>query len=294
MKYIIALFLMFTCNSYALDLFDTDKSFRMSLMYNSRQGSSFYNMEGNIKTSLTETDDEGVERDYTFDFSKYSIGLSAEYRPGKHVSIYTEIPFAFYGLTEKFMMESDLSRQVRAELSLSRFDYFALGFVHRLYSGKSQIFSVLELRIPPGFDESLLNDPDYEFLSDGAFEIYAGSMFRADLDKVRLQTRILYNYRAEEFSDRVIISTSAGLVSVEDTELKVTADIVQSLSSFGDAPAFDPRETVTQSNFVAAGFGFDWLLSEKYLANFSYKVRLSGKNAWNFGTLFLSIGVLAD
>lgn len=261
--------------------------------------SSHFDTEGKLNAfrEYIQGIDSNAQR--TFEYRKYTVGIRADYAPSSNLTVFADLPFSFHTLNEKesyrYYGEDSVSfNTVKKDLpshSLSQADYLAIGVKYLLFKGLAFAYLHLEGRIPPGFHNGTTNDPDYDFLSDGAFEALAGTTFGIELKKIYLGTTVNYNWRDEDLKPQLLIHTKAALRTVPGTELSVSTYIAQSLSSFDNVQQFDPRKTTLQENYVNLGFAFWVLLSDNFYAETSYRVTLDGKNTASNGLLLMTAGI---
>jgi len=265
-------------------------------------GSSFFNLEGKVRTEKELPYNK--DKKYIFNLTEYIYGARAEYAVSDNFALSLSIPLNYSKLIEKadttvISINNQVSppdtstetyRKTIGEYSLFQPEYFGIGARYKLYSKKIQAAWLFEGRIPPGFHRGIHDDPDYEFLSDGAFEALTGFSLNVKFKKSWLETAILYNYRDEELSDQFIFHTQFGVSTVPGSKLLGFVNFIQSMDSFEHAVKFDPKETTLQKNLFNLGFMFQLFFSENLYGEFSYKVNLLGKNAWNLGGFLIGAG----
>ncbi len=278
------------------------KPHKFMFFFGRTNGSSFYDIEGENVTSLSQSQGEFEEPIYyTFNYSKYILGLAGEWKINDKLSLYGELPFHFHHLKEKYTdtlvyISEDKQDTIEYEdisiknYNRNQFEYLKLGGEYRFYEREAYASFLFEGKMPFGFESSVIPDDSSEFLSDGAFEAFAGLKIGMDLDKIEFQSSILYNVRAEELEDQFIINTSVGIKTVEFTALSAFLEYAQSLESFNNTPHFHPRYTTVQENYFDLGFSFEITLSNKYYLHFIYKLTLFGKNTWNKNTPIITAG----
>jgi len=138
--------------------------------------------------------------------------------------------------------------------------------------------------------KGIQNDPNYQFLSDGAFETIIGAVLGVKFEKSWLETSFQYNFRGEDLVDYYLIHTEGGISTVKDSRLLFFIDFLQSASSFKNAVKFDPLKTTLQSNSFNAGFLFELFLNDNIYTQFSYNLNLLGKNIMNIGYFTIAAG----
>ncbi len=281
-------------------------SFDLGLDYSS--GKSFYDLDGELVNDLKNYDIENPDIEYLeygFELTFYHIHFGAGYSVSDDLLLYADIPLGIYLHKEKYnddqyhpngdpITPDELAGLVktRPSYSLVQPAYFALGGRYKLTEGT--FFSSLkaELRIPPGFDESILNDPDYPFLSDGAFVFLAGGALGVDLNGLKLGGQIDYYFRGEELEDQLSAMFELGLSTVEDTELRGWVRSVSSMAGWDNAYPINPRETPLQEEYINVGFSFEMLINNVFRGTFAYELPLSGKNTYNMGVFMLRFSYL--
>ncbi|OYT10623.1 MAG: hypothetical protein B6I18_08145 [Bacteroidetes bacterium 4572_112] len=101
--------------------------------------------------------------------------------------------------------------------------------------------------------------------------------------RYRIAAEVLYNYRAEEFSDRLLLKTLFGLTSVENTELQMLIKYAFCLEDYKPEYLFNPRQEIFWSNNLDFGFNFNMRFLEQFEANAGYTLSIWGDNSWNYG-----------
>jgi len=177
------------------------------------------------------------------------------------------------------------------DLSLFQPAYFGFGARYRLHSNKTYSAIILEGRIPPGFHNGLHDDENYNFLSDGAFEVSSGLILGAKFEKGWLESRVYYHYRTEEFKDLLVIHTQAGLSTVPGAKLMAFVEYAQCFGAYRDAVILDPKMTTLQENYLNLGLLFRLFVTDELYGEFSYQLTVLGKNTLNKGGYFFNIGV---
>lgn len=272
------------------------KTFDIRIFGGKSNATSFYNLDGNTTFELPDKslDEEQPERNYIFQYSAYESGIRAEYAPIENLVIYSEIPIIYHSLTTKAdttIYDTISYKKITGEYSLLQPSYYSIGGRYKFYSKLAYLAAMAELRIPPGFHSGIQNDPDYEFLSDGAFELNAGLLLGVKFEKGWLESSFSYFLRGEELVDYIKIHTELGLTTVPGTKLGAELDFIQSLGSFNEAVTFEPRLTTLQENIFQGGFIFQLFITDNFYVDFSYKICLFGKNTSNKSGYLLGAGV---
>ncbi len=299
MKLIYFTVTLFLLNHYVyskINFYDA-KTIDVLLGFGKTTSSSFYNLNGDIISELKLNYSD--EQMYLFNYYEYSYDLNINYHFTDRLFFNVSAPLKYYTLTEitdTVYFGDDNSQYTKkikiGDYSLFQPEYFKFGTNFILLKKDSSIIATnLDFFIPPGFHKGLYDDPDYNFLSDGAFQINFGLLLMKEFKKGWIETQINYRYKAEDFIDDITISTEVGLSTVPGTALSTSLEFIQSLGDFTYAREFAPKETTSQFNSLAAGFNFLIFFDEHVYSNFSYKVNLIGKNLWNYGGYNINLGV---
>jgi hypothetical protein len=312
MKYHFLIFILFICflneNIFSQTEFYPAKTFDIKLFGGRTTSTSYYDIEGKNKFELPDhsIDEDQEAKDYIFEYERYNFGIKSDYSITNDLVIFAEIPLNYHSIleqrdtTEYYQLSGDTTlysyehKIKKADMSLFQPAYYSIGARYRLYS-KLAYFALLgELRIPPGFHKGINNDPDYDFLSDGAFEFHSGIILGAKLEKGWLESQILYRHRTEELVDELFIHTEAGLATVPGTGLMIFLDFIQSMGTYKNAREFIPHETTLQENLINAGAKFKIFLTETFYVDFSYSIILTGKNTMNKSGYNFGAGIIID
>lgn len=270
---------------------------------------SYLDSDGNSITTL-ETErtygeapfDTTERRLVDFSFQQIVAGLYAEYGITDKLTLVADIPFGIFSLDE----ESDATRvnldeennldTLRAQLdetfTLSSPVYLGIGARYRIIQREKLVASLSALlRIPPGFSDGIVDNPDYDFLSDGAFEALFGLELGAPTTYGWIGASARYNKRAEDYEDEILLHFEIGFNNIPQAAFKINLDLTQSVASMTDARPFNIRETQLQSNFFAAGAAFSLFLNEHWFIDANYSVRIFGENTWSLNTFVLGGGL---
>jgi hypothetical protein len=253
---------------------------------------NFYDLGGKQTSTLKDFAGTDTAQDYTFDFEKIYIGIYGEYSVFDDLTVFGDLPITINSLSETYLSDVSGFRIPRGSWSLTHIEYYGLGARYLLYSRKAYCSAIVEAKLPPGYKRAILDTSSTTFLSDGAFELLGGFDIGFKTESMFLESAILYNYRAKQLVDQVIIHTEAGLTTVPGTKLAVTGDFVMSTGSYKTAIPLNPQRTVTQEDYFAVGFEFSIFFGESVFGEFGYNLRLSGKNSWALGTFRVGMGVL--
>lgn len=296
MKYIIfALFYLSTIQlSAQRDFIKPDSSkYRIRTYMSLTNRASYLDSSGSSITRYQKKIPEYDEPiDYTLNYTIFTIGVKGEYyiTPDFHLDV--DVPFSFHTLqeTEEHYRIVDSTRYdfdyEPPAYTLYQFDYFAFALNYDLLQ-TDYIWNRyrIEARIPPGFHKGQFDDPDYDFLSDGAFEMYFQTGIGIITKSTQISTYFAYNIRDEEFSDRIISSTELSFSTVEATRIFLRANFFHSLDKDNDRP-FHPLERPIHGDFfeLQPGIIIDF---GRIAMEADYRVRLFGKNTWESGCFTL-------
>lgn len=262
--------------------------------------SAFFDINGKQKAAVKVfREGEGIKDsvDQNYEYRKYTFGIRADYLLSEQFMLFAEMPFSFHTLSESqtyhYFFDSVNYTRVREVLpshSTNRLDYLAIGGKYFLANSQTFISQlILEGRIPSGFQKGIYSDTT-QFLSDGAFECLAGGVIGLNFRTLSFRASALYNWRDEELEPRMLIDAKIGLRTVPGSELSVNLNIAQSLTSFDGARPFNPRETISQENYINLGFGFWFLITKDIFFETSYQVTIDGRNTHSLGEFRISAG----
>jgi hypothetical protein len=289
--------------------FNTEKDIEVSLRFTSHSAGSFIDTSGNTVTFMT-NDNYGVDSlgrqysaDYTFDRTITRITPAIRYKPLEKLYLSLEIPLAFHGLKEQYttyayttdttqeIIRIATNRNYKSDLSLAQIEYFGLGGRYNFTEDGLISYAAAEIRIPSGFDESIIDDPGFDFLSDGALEIIGGAGFDIDEEKFSFGIDAFYNLRGEELEDRFIFNTELAIKTVENTRLYGIYRHVAGLKSMDDTEQFTTDETILNENYGDVAAGFYIRFDNEIFFDLRYTARIWGENTWNYAGYYISLGV---
>ena len=275
-----------------IEFYEKD-SFHVRFSFSYLSTGSFYNKDGRMISWRTDPDRE-LNPDYTFELSDLRLEGYFEYFFTDDASAYLQIPLSYNKLSELFINDTNSTeeRESRGSFSLFQPSYYALGGKYRFSDDKLKPYAQVEFRIPPGFHDGILDDPDYSFLSDGAFEFIGTMGANLQFEESWLEASLSYNYRDEEIVDQLIMYLEGGLKTVPGTKFGAYGRYYQSLGDMDEAPDFDPRNTIVQNDLFQLGVLFDIYFFDNFYSRFEYNVNLYGKNTYTGGTFFLRAGVI--
>ncbi len=266
---------------------------------------SYYDANGDLiadnKATLTEPGDT-VQRVVmmTEEFDGLVGGIYGEYGLTPDLTLVLDIPIGHITLRRKGQYSEQLpddnfrSYRIDTLFALTAPAYYGIGARYQIgASEKLHTNLTASLYIPPGFSTPILNNPDDEFLSDGAFQVRAGIELGIPSSFGWVAFHALYNWRGEELQDEALFHAELGFNKVENAFFKFHMDVLQSMSSF-DGVEFTPSKTLLQENYVSAGASFTMFLSAAWFADVDYSVRIFGANTWNLSTVVVGTGIVLD
>jgi hypothetical protein len=266
--------------------------FLIELSFSYFNTGSYYDKDGKQVSWRTDPEREN-NPDYTFELTSVNIQGYLEYLFTDEISAFLRVPLSSTSLKETYINDNEINgeREPRSDFSLFQPNFYAVGGKYLLDQELISPFIIAEFRIPPGFHNGILNDPDYNFLSDGAFEVYGTVGGTLHLKESWIEAGITYNYRDEELVDQLIFDLEAGLKTVPGTALGVYGRYFQSLGNMDDAPDFDPRNTIIQQDLLKVGALFD-IYFDNFYSRFEYSVNLYGRNTYTGGIFSISAGLI--
>lgn len=276
-----------------------DKEFIFGISYSNDNNSSFYNNNGDLKTVLPDTlidssrSNVKVPREYSIEFIKHSINLDAQWNVNKSFELKFEMPISFYSYTETFHAYNDIDSNSnvftyekfeRANFSLTRVDFLKLGGDYKLLDDDDNLIANLHaaIKVPTGGHNGLLDDTlDYSILSDGAFESLLGFTTGFKQKKWRIETQLLYNYRAEEFANQLLFNLKFAFSTVPGTLLHLNVNAAKSLEEIKPDMVFDPRREILAEDYVGLKVGFILWIDENVGFDAEYGAKFLGKHTWS-------------
>lgn len=267
---------------------------------------SFYDKDGNLiaegQFDIQGPDDTVRTRiSETYEFEGILGGLYGEYGLTDDLTLILDVPVGRFELTRKNLVTQQFPGNVFTRdqydtvKSITSVTYYGLGARYRIGRSEKMITSLSAmLHVPPGFSSPIIGNPDYPFLSDGAFEVRGGVEFGFPASFGWTSLSAMYNWRGEELEDELLIHAEAGFNKVENAFFKVHLDVVQSLASFNELGDFDPNSTQLQENYLAAGASFALFFTKAWFVDVDYSVRLFGENTWNLSNIILGTGLVLD
>ncbi|MCK5741395.1 MAG: hypothetical protein KAH48_04195 [Chlorobi bacterium] len=307
-SFCLILAFVFLVNSAASQTkFRKKGTLEIQLFGGNSEGSSYFHADGSDMSAMPDYNpmENSTDRNYRYRFSTVNFGIGAEYALTDNFALFGSIPLSYTSLTEKgdtnyFYedyngdMKLDSTTFIRADLSLFQPDYFALGMKYKLYDKKAYALISTECRFPVGTHDGILNDPDYDILSDGAFQVLFGGAIGVKFKKIFLETAFTYYSRGEDLVDQYLIHSVFGLSTVESTALTAFVDIVQSTEPMNNVVLFDPRNTTLQEEIIGMGIAVNMTIKDKYDIDVGYRLVLSGKNTSKYGGFFVKFGYLIN
>jgi hypothetical protein len=275
--------------------------FEFLFSFSNHTSSAFFDKDKSLITELKDwTTFPGVQRKYTFNLKRYSFDLDFKYFATDKLTLQAKVPFTIYNLDETFKEHYERDKldstklikyikELRGEFSHSRIDFIALAADYALSNDAFINKYFLEVRIPTGTTNGVINDPQ-EFWSDGAFEIIPGFLVGTSTDKFTIEAGAKYNYCAEDMTDRVIGNLNFALHTVPGTRFYGFLEGAYNVSGGDNQLEFDIRKMPWQDEYLDIGFGFKFVIEQSYIADFSYRIRLDGQNAWNRAAYYITFG----
>lgn len=292
-----------------------EKQWKIGLSVGSHTASRYYDKNGNEKTRLTDSisvkiEDPDVsidttldiEREYTFEFKKFTIALIGEYYPDDNLQLHGEVPISFYSLDERFTQKNvqiedagvtrtyKLDQAGRTDLTRTRVDYINIGAQYRYFESIISLTALADVYIPTSFERGQFRPQD-ELLSDGTFSYSAGTRLSLDLEKANISSSVLYNGRGEDFEDRLIIAGKLALRTVASTELAVIGTYYLPVEDIILAPEYKLRHEEIFGEALTVGINFAIVYDENYFGEFGYTLTALGKNLKGIGGLNIKAGI---
>ncbi len=288
-----------------------DKKFKVTASWQREQASSWYGPDSDSISSLrpdynlfmidsTKVDENNnviydtTFTDYTADNYRNTFKIEFDWHPIKYIHIGAILPISMYKEYEKYeqgaywdpnnMQTVYTGGGEKDKLTYNKIDY--IGFKIRSFAinnDKFKIGSYAGINIPFGGDKSSYISESHPLLSDGFLEFKGGVFTHVQMKAISLSAEFLYDYRAEDMSDMLLVTTQIGLTSVKNTELQGRILYGYALEDYDASKIFHPRQEVMWSNFLDIGFNFKFIFMENFEFNSGYRISLWGENGWNYG-----------
>lgn len=298
---VIITFLLLTTTLNCQFLFPKKSKFNIDLNFNYSTSSSYFDKTSTQQYDYPDTlivkkvnfPDDTVTRKFLYEFREYGLNIGANYKLTNRFVAGIELPISVYTLNEKYHQGDTTitdGNYQKGDYSIARFKYYGLKGQFLLDSGILTSTTDLELRIPMNFSNGIQSGTNPIQIYQ-AYEILAGYGVNLNLGNGWLQGKVKYNYRTGDFRDRLMEMIEAGFTTVPGTYLKAFLEASQSLASYDKAVEFYPGKTILQDDYYALGIAFNIIFNNGFYTNFSYSIRLYGKNTMNLGSFNFNTGI---
>jgi len=270
-------------NTYLLD-----NDLKIGLSVSKINTSSYFDLEGNTVAMFLDSNYLGqYDRLYTISLEKLSFEIFAKKKISEDFLIEVKVPVSNYSLNERYLELYDsiniqtLPKEDKANFSLFIVDYLETRGIYKFLKGQYDLDFGLTFRLPFGSENGVARN-SRDFWSDNAIELLPEVKFGVNFEKFNLALKVAYNYRTEDLKDRLITSFQAGLYSIPESYISANIEWANSLTSFDNALPFEVRKEPNMENYLETNILFGLFLSDDLGVDFSYKIRLLGKNSWNY------------
>lgn len=300
-KILILVIFLFSANLYAQPLKIVRPKpkelpkFEISLDYRMSNTSIFYDSTGNSVSRIQDTvpifENDSIigYKKYTFQLSRYYFIPNFKWRASENLLINANLVLVQSSYNEKYTFDSTYRQADKADFNMFQVESFNLAGEYSLLTGKTYLAAIAALSIPFGFYRGQ-NDPDYNFLDDGAFELFAQLKYRQTLDKMNIELASAYNWRDEDLKSRFIFNSKLGLISVPGTELSVFANYFLPLGDNKKLPPFNTRRRALNEETLQVGAAFRILFDNNFFMQTGYDINIAGKNSFGTGTFSFNVG----
>lgn len=313
LKIILIIFLILSsiANAQLYEVYDEpfefDYKLEFNLKYEKRATSSYFDANGDVVSKISDPnfifDDsdklllpEDFTRKYGFDFDQHVFEFKTIYNYSDKLSFKLLMPITISTLDEYYIYQDwfyengnlIFDKIDKGYFTLTQVEFIEIGGIYLLYNGIFDIGLLANLRIPFGFDNSLIND-NYAYLSDGATQFITGIELNFNGEKSNLSLMPMINLRSEEFQNQFVLNSKFSFTTVPMTALNVYLNYAMPLGKSSNY-TFDIREFPFQEEFWDGGLGFWINFNTNFTAEFSYMIRLAGKNSYQFNLFNASIG----
>jgi len=262
--------------------------YRISLYFSKTSASSFFDQQSNSINGFTDTVYLGkYSRDFTFNFMKHTLNVKGEKLIDSTILLFANVPISNYSLDELYKEFYDssssvtLPRQDKAKYNLLIIDYLELGIEYAVLKGLFEVEFGASTKIPFGSENGVAKN-SREFWSDNAFEILSGIKSSFNSEKYQINLSSYYNYRGEDLKNRIITQLSAGIFTIPDSYIGAGVEWALSLSNLSEAFPFDIHHEPDMEEYIDDNVKFGLLINENLGTEIGYRVRLTGKNSWDY------------
>lgn len=268
--------------------------FELSLDYRMGNASIIYDNNGNSVSRLIDTlakITDSTFRNYTFQHTNYSLVPTLKWSPNKDWTLTGRLAFTYATYNEKYGYDSNYVQEVKADFSMIQAEYFSVDADYFLLNSDFKWSLLGGFVMPFGFHNGQMNDPNYDFLSDGAFELKLGSRVHYVGDGINLSGSVLYNWRDEDLEPLMIYNARIGIVSVPGTELAGFFNYYMPLKENSEVAEFNPRFRALNEETYQAGVSFKIILDNDMFFQASYTINLGGINTFGTGIFNIAAGI---
>lgn len=267
------------------------KEINIETFFGLNSGSSYFDYSGKNTFLANDSTQTDTVLHYIFEKRDFLFGLRAKYKLDEKILLTAEIPILYSNLIERFEADSFGIKYERADLSVTQPKYFAIGGIYSIFDGNFYSNVGIELRIPPGFYNGVNANPDFNYLSDGAFESLIGLRLGLDFNESWIESNLIYNYRDEDLVDQYKAMIEFGIKSIPDTYLAGRAEYVFSAEPIKEVGQFNLRQLQLQEEYLNIGASIYILIKEIVYTNFDISAKMLGTNTWIGGNYKLSVGL---
>jgi hypothetical protein len=247
---------------------------------------------------FTDSNDALHKYPYTTDFIQQKYSISVGYLGLKNFYLYAKLPIVYSSVIEKFKYDTNLTaRYERNNESKFWLEGLNLDAGYTIVFENLNIHLLGELFIPFTTYNNLTDTTDEPTYNkhlelERVFEGTVGTKIDYLLEPIRLEIGAKYNFRQNDFSDRLLFNFLIGLSSVEDTEFFANFNYVSSIGSYSAQYAANFwRETLWEKYF-SVDVGFMMFVSDEFYFDVGYNIKLLGENSISTKTLKINLGYI--
>ncbi len=269
--------------------------FELSFDYQMSNASTYFSSKGNIVSRAVDTvpiirDDSIIGyKKYTFQLARYYFIPNFKWRATKNFTINANLSFVYSNHNEKYTYDSNYRQATKADFHMFQVENLKLTGEYSILDGNTGLSLIGGVYVPFGYYRGQ-DDPHYDFLCDGAFELLAGANFKQTIDNVNIELGSIYNWRDEDLKPRFIFNSKLGIVSVPGTQLLFFGRYFLPLGDNAKLPKFDLRRRPLNEETLQVGAGFNILFDNDVFINTGYNLNIAGKNALGNGVFNVMLG----
>lgn len=269
--------------------------FEITFDYRMSNASVYYDSTGKSQSRLQDTvpiyrnDSLWGYKQYTFQLVRYFFVPGIKWQPTDKFNLSANLVLAYSTYEEKYTYDTNYRQYYRADFEKFQVESFNIDAEYFFKTGKTNLSLLGGISTPFGFYRGQ-NDPNYDFLCDGAFEFNLGAKLKQIFKSSNFEFSSVYNWRDEDLKPRFIFATQLAFTSVPGTEISLKGRYFLPLGENNKLPVFNVRRRPLNEEAIQIGANFRILFDNNIFLNAGYIIYAAGKNTLGTGTFNLLVG----